>query len=71
MLAAWMERDGASLDDMREAFVRMVERIEFNPDTGAGRIFYKIESPAGSGRFAVPNRCPLGQIGYRSFRVHR
>jgi hypothetical protein len=51
MPAAWMERDGASLDDLRAALVRMVERIEFDPATGAGRIIYKIEAPPGSGHF--------------------
>jgi hypothetical protein len=45
VLAAWMQPDGATLDDERAALVRMVERVEFDPATGRGRILYKIEAP--------------------------
>jgi len=82
ILAAWMERDGTTLDEERAGIARMVEWIEFDPATGQGQITYRIPAGSGAGRFHIRDAaelgvvgskpgCPLGQIGYRSFRVHR
>jgi hypothetical protein len=41
MLAMWME-DGQTLEEQRAALAQLVERIEFDPATGEGRMHYRI-----------------------------
>jgi site-specific DNA recombinase len=55
MIAGWMAEDGASLDEQRAALAQLVERIEFNPATGEGRVLYRIAA-WGDGRFRLSNK---------------
>ena len=60
ILAAWMERDGTTVDEERAGLSRMVERIEFDPATGGGQITYRIPAGSGAGRFHIRGAAELG-----------
>ena len=64
-----MERDGKTLEEERAALEKMIERIEFDPATGEGRIQYRIAAAPGAGRFSARNAAGLGLAGYR-WRPH-
>lgn len=42
MMEGWYERDGATTEERRAALAQIVEKIVFDPDTGTGRIHYRI-----------------------------
>ena len=57
MLAMWME-DGQTLEEQRAALAQLVvERIEFDPVTGEGRMHYRNRRE----RHAVPRRYGGGE----------
>ena len=47
MLAEWIVRDGTTTDEQPAALAQIVERIEFDPSTGEGRVIYRL--PLGTG----------------------
>ena len=51
-LRAAFERDAAQPEERRAALGQLIERVELNPATGAGRILYKVV-PALQGKFRV------------------
>ncbi len=50
MLDEWMEQDAHTVDEQRAALSQLVERVEYDPATGQGRIHYRLPLPA-RGRF--------------------
>jgi len=42
LIESWYIEDGATVEQRRAALAMLVEKIEFNPATGTGRIFYRL-----------------------------
>lgn len=42
MLDGWMVRDGATVEEQRSALVHIVDRVVSDPDTGTGKVLYRI-----------------------------
>jgi site-specific DNA recombinase len=42
LLESWYIEDGATVEQRRAALAMLVEKIEFNPATGTGRVFYRL-----------------------------
>jgi hypothetical protein len=42
LLAQWIIEDSATVEERRAALGALVERVEFDPATGAGRVQYRI-----------------------------
>jgi hypothetical protein len=70
MLATWIQEDGTTLEEQRAALAQLVERIEFDPATGEGRMHYRIG--VNGTRFHVATAAAdlgLGKPGYK-WRPH-
>ena len=42
MLTTWIQEDGTTLEEQRAALAQLVERVEFDPARGEGRMHYRI-----------------------------
>jgi site-specific DNA recombinase len=56
LLAGWMEEDGTTMEERRAALAQIVDKIEFDPATGTGRIHYRIG--LSGAKFALGGRQP-------------
>ena len=65
MLASWIEEEGNTVEEKRAALAQIVDRVEFDPDTGEGRVHYRVPFTGGKFRAATAAReiDRLGDLG--------
>ena len=66
LLAGWMEEDGTTVAERRAALAQIVDKVEFDPATGTGRMHYRIGVNGAAFTLKTPG---LPTIGYQ-WRPH-